>query len=156
LGAAPQHPRGQLLLWEDRDPSGLDLINGAGGSGHQPGTHFKFLKESMGGTAPKFEAEDEKGVRWKVKLGPETQGETSATRLVWAAGYFVDEDYYRGEIRVDGMKRLNRGQEYVREESTVVGARLERQPGGPEPAEWGWFDNYFSDSREFNGLRVLM
>lgn len=145
------------LLWQDRgNISELDLIGGAGGSDHQPGVRFKFLKETMTGTAPKFEVEDENGVKWKVKLGPEVKAETAATRLVWAAGYFVDEDYYRPEIHVDGLKQLSRGQNYVRDGNTVMGARLERHHGGPDEAEWSWFDNSFMGTREFNGLRVMM
>jgi hypothetical protein len=145
------------LLWQDRgNISELDLLGGPGGTDHQPGTHFKFLKESMSGTAPKFEVEDENGIKWKVKLGPEVKAETAATRLVWAAGYFVDEDYYRPEIQVDGLKRLSRGQNYVRDGNTVIGARLERHHGGPDEAEWSWFDNAFMGTREFNGLRVMM
>jgi hypothetical protein len=144
------------LLWQDRgNISELDLIGGPGGSAHQPGARFKFIKESANGTAPKFEVEDENGVKWKVKLGPEVKAETAATRLVWAAGYFVDEDYYRPEIQVDGLKRLKRGQEFVRG-NTVVNVRLERHHGGSDDAEWSWFDNSFLGTREFNGLRVMM
>ena len=47
---------------------------------------------------------DEQGVLWKVKLGQEPQSETAATRLLWAAGYFVDEDYYMAEFRVMGCR----------------------------------------------------
>ena len=44
-------------------------------------------------TSPKFDVEDDQHVQWRVKLGEEPQSETAATRLLWAAGYFVDEDY---------------------------------------------------------------
>jgi hypothetical protein len=144
------------VIWQERDDvSALNLIDGPGGTAHQPGNRFKFLKESDSGTSPKFEVEDENGVKWKVKLGVEARPETAATRLVWAAGYFVDEDYYRSEIHVDGLKRLSRGREFVRKDGTVVGARLERHRSGPE-INWSWFMNSFAGSREFNGLRVIM
>jgi len=157
FSALAQQLESRALLWQDRGSvSELDLIAGPGGSDHQPGTRFRFLKESTGGTAPKFEVEDENGVRWKVKLGPEVKAETAATRLVWAAGYFVDEDYYRPQIQVEGLKRLERGQNYVRDGNTVMSVRLERPHGGPEAAEWSWFDNAFMGTREFNGLRVMM
>ena len=48
---------------------------------------------------------DERGTKWKVKLGEEAKTETAAARLLWAAGYLVDEDYYRPSIRVAGMPR---------------------------------------------------
>jgi hypothetical protein len=157
LSAYTQQLEARDLLWEDRGSiSELDLITGPGGIEHQPGTRFKFLKETLTGTSPKFEVQDENGVKWKVKLGPEVKAETAATRLVWAAGYFVDEDYYRSEIHVDGLKRLSRGRQYVRDGNTVLSVRLERHHGGPEPAEWSWFDNSFMGTREFNGLRVVM
>ena len=55
------------------------------------------------------------------------KSETAAARLLWAAGYVVDEDYYRPQIRVQGLKRLARGQEFVSHGDTVTGARLERE-----------------------------
>jgi len=157
LSTYAQQLEARDVLWQDRgNISELDLIAGPGGSDHQPGTQFKFLKETLTGTSPKFEVQDENGVKWKVKLGPEVRAETAATRLVWAAGYFVDEDYYRPQIHVDGLKPLTRGQKYVRDGSTVMEARLERHHGGPDEAEWSWFDNSFVGTREFNGLRVMM
>jgi len=145
------------VIWHDRgDASSLDLAGGAGGKAREPGTNFKFIKESQGGSSPKFEVEDEKGARWQVKLGGEAQSETAATRLLWAAGYFVDENYYRAQIRVQGLPRLARGQEFVSNGDTVTGARLERKIDGQESVAWSWYDNVFVGTREFNGLRVMM
>ncbi len=55
---------------------------------------FTFDKEDLAQTSPKVWVTDGQGVAWKVKLGAEPQAETAATRFLWAAGYFVDEDYY--------------------------------------------------------------
>jgi hypothetical protein len=144
-------------LWRDRgDAAALDLLDGPGGKEHQPGTNFKFIEESKSGTAPKFDVEDENGTKWKVKLGPEVKSETAATRLLWAAGYFADEDYYRPEIRVQGMPRLSRGQQYVSDGGLVREARLKRHGGGKELQNWSWNQNPFAGTREFNGLRVMM
>ncbi|RPJ83549.1 MAG: hypothetical protein EHM18_13865, partial [Acidobacteria bacterium] len=146
-----------VALWRDRgDVAALDLQDGAGGKTRQPGTNFIFIKENKGGTSPKFEVVDENGVNWKVKLGHEAKSETAATRLVWAAGYHADEDYYRPQIRVQGMKPLSRGQEYVSDGGIVREARLERQGGGEKVKDWSWYDNPFVGTREFNGLRVMM
>ena len=148
---------GTVALWRDSgDVSALNLLNGPGGKSHQPGTNFTFIKETTGGTSPKFEVKDENGANWKVKLGHEAKSETAATRLVWAAGYHVDEDYYRPQIRVQGMKRLSRGQEYVSDGGIVREARLERQGGVKKLKNWSWYDNPFVGTREFNGLRVMM
>jgi len=157
LPALAQQAGTTAALWRDRgDAAGLDLLNGPGGKEHQPGTNFKFIEESMSGTSPKFDVQDENGTKWKVKLGPEVKSETAATRLVWAAGYFVDQDYYRSQIRVQGMKRLSRGQEYVSDGGIVREARLERQGGGKKLKNWSWYQNPFVGTREFNGLRVMM
>ncbi len=144
-------------LWRDRgDVSALDLLYGPGGKNHQPGNNFKFIEESKSGTSPKFDVEDENGTKWKVKLGPEAKSDTAATRLVWAAGYFADEDYYRLQIHVQGMKPLSRGQEYVSAGGVVREARLERKDGGKKLKNWSWYQNPFVGTREFNGLRVMM
>src|ERR1700730_5101111 len=85
------------VIW--RDPGeipSLNLLYGAGGKDHapDPNGNFVFVKEDLKGTSPKFDVRDQQGVEWKVKLGQEPQSETAASRLMWAAGYFVDEDYY--------------------------------------------------------------
>jgi hypothetical protein len=145
------------VLWRDRgNVAALNLLDGPGGKTGAPGTDFKFIGESKRGTSPKFDVEDENGAKWKVKLGPEAKGETAATRLLWAAGYFTDEDYYRPQIRVQGMKPLSRGQEYVSDGGLVRGARLERQDGGKKLKNWSWYHNPYVGTREFNGLRVMM
>jgi hypothetical protein len=157
LPAFAQQAGTTAALWRDRgDVAALDLLDGPGGKKHQPGTNFKFIEESRSGTSPKFDVEDENGTKWRVKLGPEVKPETAATRLVWAAGYFADEDYYRPQIRVQGMKRLSRGRQYVSDGGLVREARLKRHGGGKELKNWSWYHNPFVGTREFNGLRVMM
>jgi hypothetical protein len=146
------------LIWQEpADIKTRDLFYGPGGKDRQPQGKLTFLEEDKGGTNPKFSVVDERGVRWKVKLGSEAQPETVATRLVWAAGYFADEDYYLPEIKVEKLPRLKRGRKYVSPDGTVRGARLERDEKGDQKlGEWDWFDNPFVGTRELNGLRVLM
>ena len=150
-------PGQAAVLWRDRgDVAALNLLDGPEGKGHEPGTDFKFIEESMNGTSPKFYVEDENGVKWKVKLGHEVKPETAATRLVWAAGYFVDEDYYLPQIHVQGMKPLSRGKEYVSDDGLVREVRLERKGRGKKLKNWSWYKTRFVGTREFNGLRVMM
>jgi hypothetical protein len=152
-----QQASGTAVIWHDRgDAAALNLGDGRGGKGREPGTDFRFIEESRSGTSAKFVVEDEHGITWKVKLGEEAKSETAATRLLWAAGYDVDEDYYRPEIRVQGLPRLARGQEFVSHGDTVTGVRLERVVGSEESNTWSWYDNPFVGTREFNGLRVMM
>jgi hypothetical protein len=147
-------------IWQDPgDVASLDLVYGAGGKAHAPdpaGT-FTFVKEDPLGTSPKFEVTDGQGVEWKVKLGQESQSETAATRFLWAAGYFVDEDYYVTALTVSGLPTLRRGQQFVSSGGIVHGARLERKRTNVKKlAVWDWFDNPFLGQRELNGLRVMM
>src|SRR5690242_6266875 len=102
----PQASSAEASLWTDRGSiESLNLLYGPGGKEHQPTGKFTFVKEDKQGTAPKFEVVDDQGIHWKVKLGDEVKSETAASRLVWAAGYFTDEDYYLPELRVDKMPR---------------------------------------------------
>jgi hypothetical protein len=148
------------VVWRDSgDVSTLDLLNGAGGKEHAPNPNgkFTFVKEDLEGTSPKFSVEDENGVQWKVKLGEETQSETAATRLLWAAGYFVDEDYYLANLKVEGLPKLHRGQSKVSANGAVQSARLERKMKNIEQVgNWDWFHNNCGSAREMNGLRVMM
>jgi hypothetical protein len=147
-------------IW--RDPgamASLDLTYGAGGKAHAPdpmGT-FTFVGEDPAATNPKFDVADDQGVQWKVKLGPEASAETAATRFLWAAGYFADEDYYMEDLTVKGLPTLRRGQNFVSSGGIVHGARLERKRTAVKKlGDWDWFDNPFLGQRELNGLRVMM
>jgi hypothetical protein len=150
----------RAMIWHDpgRVPS-LNLLYGAGGKGHAPDPkgRFTFVKEDLQATSPKFDVKDQQGVEWKVKLGEEPRSETAAARFLWAAGYFVDEDYYLPAFRVTGMPTLRRGQEFVSADGTIRGARLERKLKDVEKhGTWDWFENPFTDRRELNGLRIMM
>jgi hypothetical protein len=151
----------RLVLW--REPLHIspdDLYYGPGGAAHRPDVHdtFKFLKEDLEGSHPKFEVQDGHGVHWKVKLGTEARPETVAARLVWAAGYAADEDYFVGEIHVDSMPaHLHRGQQLAAPHGIVRNVRLERMlDDRKKVGEWSWRENPFAGTRELNGLRVLM
>jgi hypothetical protein len=147
----------KAVLWRQPDVAMRNLLYGAGGEEHAPNGPFTFVHEDLDGTQPKFEIKDEQGIRWKAKLGAEARSETAATRFVWAAGYFTDEDYYVPELRVEGLPSLKRGREYVSGSGVVVGARLEREIRGEKKAgQWSWLENPFVGTREFNGLKVLM
>jgi hypothetical protein len=110
-----------------------------------------------GGSNHKFEVRDSKGVTWRAKLGPEAQPETAATRLVWALGYFTDEDYWLPEIVVRNLKELSRGQQLVSAGGVVREVRLERKdPAQKKIGIWEWKKNPFRNTKELDGLRVLM
>src|SRR4051812_6764546 len=146
-------PSPDAIWTEPTDIPERDLFLGSMGQHGRAQGRLTFVREDMSGTKPKFYVVDETGQRWKVKLGSEAQPEVVATRLVWAVGYFTDDDYYEPSIRVDGLQRLRRGQSYVSGDGTVRGARLERS-GRKTDGHWDWFDNPHVGTTELNGLRL--
>jgi hypothetical protein len=150
---------GPAVIW--RDPGNIasrDLFYGAGGKKHAPHGRFTFVKEDLDGSSVKFVLQDEDGVKWKAKLGGEARPETAATRLVWAVGYFTNEDYFLPALKVEKMpKRLHRGQTLVASDGGMLNVRLKRYlPGEKKIGNWEWPDTPFKGARELDGLRVLM
>jgi hypothetical protein len=147
----------ERILW--RDPGNIserDLRYGPGSADLAPVAPFTFVEEDKRGESPKFVVRDARGDLWGVKLGPEAQAETVATRIVWAVGYFAEEAYYFDEIRVTNLPRLSRGSQYV------VGDVVQRVRFEPKRASmkrgssWDWQKNPFENTRELSGLKVLM
>ena len=116
---------GRPVIW--RNPGAIanrDLMYGPGSRQLAPVAPFTFIEEDKSGESPKFLVRDGRGDRWSVKLGPEAQAETVSTRLVWAVGYFAEEAYYFEEVRINGLPRLSRGQDFVSGD-LIHGARFE-------------------------------
>jgi hypothetical protein len=85
--------RGDYILWQDPFSGEPRNLHYGRGERNQPaGTTFEFVEEQTSGSSPKFKVTDADGTKSKVKLGAESEPETVATRLVWAAGYATDED----------------------------------------------------------------
>jgi hypothetical protein len=146
------------LIWSDPgDIGSKNLLYGSGGEKDQPHPPVTFEKEDVEGSNPKFDVRDADGTKWKVKLGVEARPETVATRLLWAVGYFTEEDYLVPQLKVDGLpKHLQRGQNLVKH-GEARNARLKHHPKHAEKDDsWRWRKNPFSGTREFNGLRVMM
>ena len=74
----------------------------------------------------------------------------AATRFLWAAGYFVDEDYYLATLKVRNAG-LHRGASFVLADGTSAEPLERRLKDGERRAEWDWFDNPFVHGRELNG-----
>ena len=150
---------GPEKLWVDPvDIKTRNLFYGPGGKDHQPkGTKFTFVDEDMDGTNPKINVKAEDGVKWKIKLGAEVKPETAATRLVWAVGYFAQEDYFLPDVHVSGLPaHLHRGQKLVGAGGEMRNVRLKRHQKEEKVGNWHWHEDPFATSREWNGLRVLM
>ncbi|HTU35499.1 MAG TPA: hypothetical protein VMF66_16975 [Candidatus Acidoferrum sp.] len=149
-----------VVLWRNPgDVSRLNLLYGEGGRRDAPNPtgRFVFVKEDMHGSNPKFDVVDQEGREWKVKLGKEARPEVAATRIVWAAGYFVDEDYFLPSMKVDKLPRLRRGEKSVSAGGIVHDARLELERKDVRKlGDWSWFHSPFEHTKELNGLRVIM
>lgn len=149
---------GPPVLW--RAPENIaarDLFYGPGGKDHAPAGTFTFDSEDMNGSNPKFEVVDDQGVKWTVKMGEEARPEIVASRIVWAVGYFTNEDYFLPVMRVQNMPKLQRGENFVSNQDTVRNVRLKRHlPEQRKLGNWSWADDPFSGTREWYGLRVLM
>jgi len=144
-------------LW--RDPGNIsakDLFYGEGGKDAQPVAPFKFVSEDMNGTNPKFDVKDATGKKWRVKLAEEARPEVVASRLLWAVGYYVNDDYLLHVATIQGLD-IKRGTNLVHNGQQVLDARFERKAdNNTKIAIWEWKTNPFRDTREFNGLRVMM
>jgi hypothetical protein len=140
---------GRPVLWrEPTDIESRDLFNGPGGAegAPSPSDKFTFKERSSSGTSEKIIVDDAKGRSWTVKFGPEVKPETSATRIVWAAGYHVDQDYFVSRTHIEGRGGFD-----------IWDVRFERRDDGlKEVGLWSWHSNPFAGTRELQGLKTLM
>jgi hypothetical protein len=159
LGAAGEITQPVLTeLWrKPKDIPSENLFYGPGGKEHEPHGPFTFVKEDLDGTNPKYDVRDKDGVKWKIKLGAEARPETVASRFVWAVGYHADEDYFLTEARVTGLPaHVHRGQKLIEAGGVMRNVRLKREEGEKKEGTWRWRGNPFVDTRELDGLRVMM
>jgi hypothetical protein len=139
----------------------LDFAGGPGGRDGEPKPPFTFIEESLSGTNPKVHVRDVKGVKWVVKFGSEVNAETFATRVAWAAGYFVEPNYFIPSGRVENLGDLTRAKKYFKADGSFTEARFETRPGkGVKKLDgeqsWGWLQNPFVNAVELKGLKVIM
>src|SRR5213075_1335907 len=150
---------GPAVLWSDPgDIAARDLAYGAGGKQDQPHGSMTFVEKARGGTNPKFDVRDRDGTKWRVKTGLEAKPETAAAHLLWAVGYFADEDYFLPSLEVENMPpQLAQDYGLSGTSGVVRNARLERLPKSTKKdGHWQWKNNPFNKSRQLNGLRVMM
>ena len=108
-GKHSTQPVAKPVIWRDPGPvSKRDLRYGPGSQRMAPVGPFRFVEEDKSGESPKFVVRDARDHEWRVKLGPEAQSETVATRLVWAVGYFAEEAVrfvpQKSEINSEGLR----------------------------------------------------
>jgi hypothetical protein len=154
---APSEP-GTPALWEDRgDVSQLNLFWGIGGEEGSPKPPFQFDKEDMTGTNPKIKVIDANGIKWNMKFDEEVHAEIASSRIVWAAGYMVEESYFVPSGKVDGVTGLSRAKKFVGSDGTFTNAMFEKRPDNiaRRRINWSWDSNPFVGSKELSGLAIL-
>ena len=140
---------GHATLWKQPDAiENLDLFYGSGGPEGSPdaAATYTFVRRSTSGTSKKIVVKDVTSKEWTVKFGSEARPETAATRILWAMGYHVDEDYFVKRAHIEGWS-----------EGDALNVRFERSHNGyKEIGLWNWESNSFKGTRELDGLKVLM
>src|SRR5947207_9890467 len=135
------------VLWhEPTDIASRDLFLGSGGEAMKPDlAKVTFVADETRSYSKKYRVRDGAGNEWVVKVGPEAQSETAATRLIWAAGYFGDITYLVPHVDIEGKGSFDN-------------ARFEARPKGQKRLgqRWDWSKNPFVGTNELQGLKVLM
>jgi hypothetical protein len=158
---APIKP-GKPIVWADPgEVETLDFVAGVGGHKRAPKPPFTFVEESLTGTNPKVKVKDANGVEWTAKFGTEVNAETFATRIAWAAGYFVEPAYFVPNGKIQAVGPLDRAKKFIQADGSFSDARFERKrEKGVKKLEdelsWSWIQNPFLGSKELNGLKVIM
>jgi hypothetical protein len=148
-------------LWHDPgEVERLDFQAGPGGRGGAPAPPFRFLEEHATGSNPCLSVKDAKGRTWRVKWGDEVRSETFSTRLVWAAGFHVEQAYFLAEGHIEGATTLGRARSCVNEDCTFSDARFELDEEGVrklfDEHGWSWDKNPFIGTRELSGLKIIL
>ncbi len=135
-----------------------DLIYGMGSADRRPAAaEYTFVEEDTDGVNPKYLVKDAAGVEWKVKLGREAQPEIAASRLMWAAGFYTNEDYFLPSLRIANLPEKVRGKNLIGPGGAITNARLRRiREKEKKVGYWKWDESPYRGTREFNGLRTMM
>ena len=134
------------VLWrEPADIESRNLLLGAGGDAMKPDvSHVTFIEQKQGGFSTKYRVRDAAGNEWVAKIGSEAQPDTSANRLLWAAGYETEIAYLIPHLVIDGKGAFDN-------------VRLEARPKGVKRSgNWSWEENPFKGTPQFQGLKIMM
>ncbi len=153
---------GKPLIWTDPGAvERLDFAHGVGGRARAPKPPFTFIEESLSGSNPKVRVTDANGAEWTAKFGTEVNAETFATRVAWAAGYYVEPAYFVPNGKIEKVGKLDRARKNIQPDGSFTDARFERRREKgvkklEEEQSWSWMQNPFIGTKELNGLKVIM
>ena len=149
------------MIWRDPGPAeSLDFAAGPGGREGAPIGPFHFIEEPGTGSSPCVVVRDAGGRVWRVKWGAEVHTEVFVSRLAWAAGYFVEVNYFVPAGRIEGADMVQRARACIEQDGGFRDARFELDEPGVvkhfDEHSWAWNENPFVGSRELNGLKIVM
>jgi hypothetical protein len=159
LAIVPACAAQERTLWHD--PGEIERINFAyapGGPESAPRPPFYFIAEDFKGNNPKVYVRDSAGVRWRVKGGVETNGESFSTRLVAAVGYYVEPTWFVVSGTIKGARSLKRAARLIHPDGSFSHASFERRDPAVKSVSqaWAWNANPFVGTEQLNGLKVLV
>jgi hypothetical protein len=145
---APKTTAPVTELWQaPNDIASRNLYWGAGGEANAPDPNgtFTFVSAKTTGTNPGYDAKDQKGRLWSIKIGYEAQPEIVSSRVLWAIGFHQPAEYYLPKWNLTGGSAPGPQQESR--------FRLEGEDAA-NAGEWAWHDNPFVGTPPFRGLIV--
>lgn len=148
-------------IWHDPGPvETLDLAAGPGGADGHPAQPFTYLAENAGGSSPCVSVRDARGREWRVKWGDEVRSEPFACRVAWAAGFFVETNYFVRSGRIEGARELTTAAPCIAADGGFENACFElNDPRARKLFDehgWAWNENPFVGTRELNGLKIIV
>ncbi len=144
---APLTAEQTAQLWvQPPDITARDLFWGPGGEERAPklDTVYRVTAYDVTGFSRGYDAVDEAGHNWRIKVGPEVQPEIVASRLLWAVGFHQPAIYFLQGWKIIGGTPADQG----------VPARFRLKDGYDSAGEWAWQENPYVGTREFKGLLV--
>jgi hypothetical protein len=149
------------VIWRDPGPAAArDFPAGPGGRQGAPLPPFLFIEEHATGSHPSVSVRDGRDRVWRVKWGAEVHTEVFASRLAWAAGYFVETNYFVPEGLIEGVHGQLRAKDVLDAGGRFREACFELDEQHVlkhfDEQSWAWNDNPFVGTRELNGLKIVM
>jgi hypothetical protein len=152
---------GTPRLWKDPgNVARLDFTYGSAGRARMPKAPFTFVEEDLDGSNAKLKIKDANGVNWGVKFGSEVNAEVFASRIAWAAGYFVEPAFFVKSGKIDGVTGLTRAKKFIGSDGSFQDARFELKEKGytkfKDDQSWRWDSNPFVGTKELAGLKLVL
>jgi hypothetical protein len=147
-------------LWSDPgDVASYDFEYGIGGSESQPQPPFDFVNKDFSRISNKTNVADARGRKWNVKWEQESRPSVFCTRLLWALGYFVENEYFVPQGRINDEHVLEDAAVKTPEDRAFANARFQLHSNSPKylrGQRWKWTKNPFVGTPQLQGLKIML